>query len=1718
MVCNDINKRPSDPGVIYMTDERKTKAELIEELAAWRKRAGELEALAEHGKWAEGESQRHVRTLEGLNELSKAMSAAADVKELFDSAAVILADNPHVIAGAVYLLDGEPERLRLAKSFGPHAAFYDENETLALDGADVKSILWSDTGVIVDGLLGEEAWREFVAEELRAEGHVVAAAMRAESETVGVFTMILEKADVYTVSFIEMIAAELACAVMHKRAEEELADYRRHLEEQVEARTKELRVANEALEGEAAERKRTLAELEESEERFRKLAENSRDALIIYDKDENRIVYVNAAVAAMFGVSVHDVRNMSPDDAFNNFIFEDDKDYLFEATAKAEVARSAGSVETVDLDYRVRKPDGDVIWVNHRSYPKVVDRELTSRIYVILTDITERKKLEETLRESAEKFHAIAERAPFGVVIHRDAKILYANDAAREIFKFTPGEEVVGLSIFELIFPEDKEALLEVMRQRKRGEGPYPYEVRVKCRDGEVKEVESAGRIFDYGGETAYIVTVNDVTERKRAEAALRDSQERYRCLVETSPDAIVQTDLEGNVVALNRQAGLLYGVEDVDALIGVNAFDLIKPEQREAARVTLQEVLERGSGTGIEYELFTKERGYYPADVNVTLVKDAEGAPAGFIAVIRDVTERKRAEKAVKESETQYRTLQANIPVGVFRSSAELGGNLISANPALARMFGYDEPEDMYETRVADLYLNPNERKEFIATVSSAGAVSDYETQFRKKDGTVFCGSLSARAVKGRDGEVAFFDGILEDISGRREAEEALAESEEKYRTLVEQATDGVVIVQDGLFKFVNPAMAELLGYDAPEELIGNEFMPFVASEFKEMAAEKHRNTMAGVGTPLIFEIDIFKRDGAKAPVELNTGMIQYEGRPAAIVTVRDLTERKRTEKRITYFSEFAKNIIESTQVGIYAVDRKGTVQIWNYGMESQFGVRPDEVVGRNIFEAFPALNEEPLGVAIKKALAEGEPFERSNLIHKTIKKGERILNTKINPMRDASAEVVGAVVITEDVTERTRVEEKIRYFSEFTENIINSTQVGIYALDKSGIVRIWNRGMEDQFGVASAELVGRNIFEAFPALESEPLGEVIRAALERGESYDESGVKHRTLKKGERVLNTKINPLRDSSARLVGAVVITEDVTERVAFEERLRASEERFRTLTANVPVGIFRSPARPDGYLLSANPALAKMFGYDKTEEMSETRVADLYVNPDERGEFIAAVSSAGALSDYETLFQRKDGTSFWGSLSARAVTGLDGKVAYIDGILEDITQRKDAERALAESEEKYRTFVEQATDGVGIAQDGLLRFANRALAKLLGYDTTAEIIGKDFDPFIAPAFREKVREKHKRTMAGEGGPSIFEIAVVNKAGEEIPVEINAGTVTFEGRPASMAIVRDVADRRRAEQALTHSIRRNEALLRAMPDMMFVLTKDGTFIDFKADRDEDLAMPREDIIGKNVRDVGFSDYYVESIFKCVEEALATGEARTLEYELEMPKGIGFYEARIVPVEENEVLSVVREITDRKIAFDEVKKSLNGTIYAMSKMVETRDPYTSGHQLRVAKLARAIAEEMDLSDNQVEGIFLAAVVHDVGKISIPEGILSKPGPLTDLELSIIKNHPQVGFDILKNVEFAKPITRFVLQHHERLDGSGYPLGLKARDIAVEARILSVADVVEAMSSHRPFRPALGQEKALDEISSYKGVLYDADVVDVCLRLFQEEDFRFN
>jgi PAS domain S-box-containing protein/putative nucleotidyltransferase with HDIG domain len=250
---------------------------------------------------------------------------------------------------------------------------------------------------------------------------------------------------------------------------------------------------------------------------------------------------------------------------------------------------------------------------------------------------------------------------------------------------------------------------------------------------------------------------------------------------------------------------------------------------------------------------------------------------------------------------------------------------------------------------------------------------------------------------------------------------------------------------------------------------------------------------------------------------------------------------------------------------------------------------------------------------------------------------------------------------------------------------------------------------------------------------------------------------------------------------------------------------------------------------------------------------------------------------------------------------------------------------------------------------------------------------------------------------------------------------------------------------------------------------------------------------------------------------------------GETVPSSYEIEIVCKTG--EIRRLLVNRAEVLwngekqfqSLYQDITERveaekalRASYDKLDKTLAAVIQTMALTVEMRDPYTAGHQNRVSVIACAIAKEMGLTAEQINGIRVIGSLHDIGKISVPGEILSKPGRITEAEFSIIREHPKTGYDILKGIDFPWPVAQAVLQHHERIDGSGYPNHLSGSQVILEARVIAVADVVEAMSSHRPYRPSLGIDRALEEISEKKGTLYDPAAADACLRLFKEKGFN--
>ena len=321
--------------------------------------------------------------------------------------------------------------------------------------------------------------------------------------------------------------------------------------------------------------------------------------------------------------------------------------------------------------------------------------------------------------------------------------------------------------------------------------------------------------------------------------------------------------------------------------------------------------------------------------------------------------------------------------------------------------------------------------------------------------------------------------------------------------------------------------------------------------------------------------------------------------------------------------------------------------------------------------------------------------------------------------------------------------------------------------------------------------------------------------------------------------------------------------------------------------------------------------------------------------------------------------------------------------------------------------------------------------------------------------------------------------------------------------------------------------TSSLRESEAKYRSLfegsRDAIYISDIKGKFLDVNPFTRKLFGFDREDMIGEDVRSIYVSSDDYERFQQEMEQE---GSAKDYEVKLCGRSGIEMdclVTASIWKTKDGNILGyqgIIRDITKQKQdrealkqTLESLKRTMSGTVQAMAHTVETRDPYTAGHQQRVALLARAIAEKMGLSEAQSEGVYMAGIIHDLGKISVPAEILSKPGQINEMEFGLIKTHPRAGYDILRKIEFAWPIAQIVLQHHERMDGTGYPNGIAGEEILLEARILAVSDVVESMASHRPYRPSLGVAPALEEISKNKGVLFDPDVVDACLGLFSEK-----
>jgi len=567
------------------------------------------------------------------------------------------------------------------------------------------------------------------------------------------------------------------------------------------------------------------------------------------------------------------------------------------------------------------------------------------------------------------------------------------------------------------------------------------------------------------------------------------------------------------------------------------------------------------------------------------------------------------------------------------------------------------------------------------------------------------------------------------------------------------------------------------------------------------------------------------------------------------------------------------------------------------------------------------------------------------------------------------------------------------------------------------------------------------------------------------------------------------------------------------------RISRSEDRYRQLFDRMTSGVAVYEVRGDGedfVFVDFNQAATRISKISREKVLGKS-VLTMFPAVREMGLFdvFCRVWRSGEAERHPlSLYRDRRITQWVENQVYKLPTG------EIVAVYDDVTEKMKMEEELRERERNYRNIFENAIEGIfQTTPAGRYRRVNPAFAVMFGYDSPEEMISAVTDIgrqlYVDPRDRERLIALMAST---QGIVRDFRVNLRRKDGSLFLVSINArlvrdeqsGETTIEG--TCMDITEAVATEERYRSIFENA---QEGIFRSTPAGKIILANQAMAAMFGYDTPEEFIA--------NVNDVAVQLYArPEERGEILNEIAARGFVKNRETKMCRKDGSHFWVSMTMHAirdAEGKLLfleGIDTDITEWKLLTERLRKALGITVQAINAVVGARDPYTKGHQHRVADLACAIAREMGLSGERIEGIHMAGKIHDIGKISVPAEILSTPRKLTAIEFSLIKTHPQAGYDILKDIDFPWPLARMILEHHERWDGSGYPQGLRGDQVMLESRILAVADVVESIASHRPYRPAKGMEEAMAEISAHRGVLYDDAVVAACLRLFRERGYR--
>jgi len=995
----------------------------------------------------------------------------------------------------------------------------------------------------------------------------------------------------------------------------------------------------------------------------------------------------------------------------------------------------------------------------------------------------------------------------------------------------------------------------------------------------------------------------------------------------------------------------------------------------------------------------------------------------------------------------------------------------------------------------------------------------------------------LNARQIKRALGKERIILLAIEDITERRRLEDILKESEERYRRLFETERDGIVFFEqhEGKITHANPAIEKMLGY-TEKEIIGNKLQDIgitldmgdfqtTIQNLDKSGLINYRNVKVETKSGQHIDTEIYLVDRAKL-VQCN---------------IHDVTERKQTQEALKENEKKYRVLYDFLPIPVYEMDFEANITSVNRAIYETFGGTEDDL--KNGFKAWQLLSPEEI--------------EKSKKNIQSLLKGKQIAGTEYTMMRlDGSvfpAIVISSVIYSDgkpvglrsaiiDITDRKKSEEKLLESDERYRSLFERSLDLIYTIDFNGRFIDANDAALNLFGYKREEIRSLNVASLIDEDQLPLVLKTIQEIMETGTQKDliEFRLRH---KDGSDIYVDSQGSTVISNGKPIAIQAVARDVTDRKRADEALRKSENQLSNAVNIAHLGPWEYDVENDMFTFNDHfydifhTTAEQVGGYT----MSSAEYAKRFVHPDD-----AALVGEQVRKCIET-----DDPNFSSQLEHRIIY-RNGEIGYITvrifiakdekgrtvrtyGVNQDITERRRAEDELKESENKYRLLADNIDDVIFVLDMNLnLTYVSPSVKVLMGYEPEEFLKLQASEAMTPSSWDLAMKKLSKEIEKSEHGEinklQVFQSEMRRKDRSTVWTELKASFIKDKNqRPVGIiGVSRDITERKQAEDDLKVSEINLRMILDSVDNAIFIYTKNGKIIDVNNEMLKMYRVSREEVCSMSIEEDFSTQENPLKELPGIWASVMKGEEKLFEWQARRPHdGSTFYvEVFLRKISLNNVdfvLAAVRDISERKRADEELqqtleslRKSIGATIQTMVSAVEMRDPYTAGHQLRSANLACAIATEMGLSQEKIDGIHMAGSIHDIGKLSVPAEILSKPTKLTNIEYSLIKEHSLSGYEMLKNVESPWPLAQIVYQHHERMDGSGYPRNLKGDEILMEARIMAVSGVVEAMASHRPYRPGLGMDAALVEIEKNRGILYDATVADACLRLFREKGYQ--